>query len=249
MEPGDFTDLAEAYRRSRPGYPPALVDALLRRAGVRRGDPVCDAGAGTGILAAMLAERGLRVTAVEPNEAMRRNAPLLHGVRWVPGSFEATGLATGSQAWVAAAQSFHWADPTRALPELRRILRPGGRLSALWNERENGDSETLAWVEEAMRRHAPAYRGGRRLADPAATIVSTGDFSRVEVDEERQVVRMGRARFVELWMSRNVFRVAAGVEGAARFRADLEAHLDRVGALSIDVPYRCVAFTAVARPA
>ncbi|HXT58535.1 MAG TPA: class I SAM-dependent methyltransferase, partial [Pirellulales bacterium] len=136
MTLGDFSEQAEAYARARPSYPAELLDALVEHVGVKRGDAVADLGAGTGLLTGLLAARGFEVAAVEPNEPMRRQAKPLTGVRWINGTFEATGLSPASQRWAVAAQAFHWADPARALPEVRRILRPGGFFTVLWNNRE-----------------------------------------------------------------------------------------------------------------
>jgi ubiquinone/menaquinone biosynthesis C-methylase UbiE len=115
MALGDFAPQATAYG-ARPGYPEALVDLCVTRAGVVAGDRVADIGAGTGIFTQHLAARGLVVDAVEPNAAMRAQAPATSGVRWLEGSFEHTGLPGASVTWVTAAQAFHWADPPRALP-------------------------------------------------------------------------------------------------------------------------------------
>src|SRR5690242_9900728 len=91
---GDFTTQAGAYAQARPSYPPALVARLLERACVNRGDAIVDIGAGTGLFTALLAGRGLRITALEPNAAMRGQAPAMPGehVAWSDGTFEATGL-------------------------------------------------------------------------------------------------------------------------------------------------------------
>lgn len=245
MRPGDFTELAESYRRSRPGYPPAILDAMAEAAGARPGDAVADIGAGTGILSELLAARGFAVTAVEPNAAMRRNAPPLPGVRWVEGTFEQTGLGTASQRWATAAQAFHWADPPRALPELRRILLRGGAFSALWNDRETERSPALRAVEEIVRRELPDYPTEPRCADPAATLASTGHFGRPVRSEARHVVVMDRDRFLDLWRSRNVLNVAAGPERMERILADLAREFR--DASRIEVPYVCRAFTAPAK--
>src|SRR5690242_15455013 len=113
---GDFTHQASAYGRARPSYPVSLLDRLMARAGVRPGDRVADIGAGTGLFTQLLAERGLTVTAVEPNQAMRAEAPAMPGVTWIDGTFEQTNLPAASQAWVSAAQAYHWAKPEQALP-------------------------------------------------------------------------------------------------------------------------------------
>jgi len=140
-----FHGRAEDYARSRPDYPAAAFDAMLH--GLPAGCAAADAGAGTGIAARALAERGLRVIAVEPNVEMRAAAarPARGAVEWVDGTAERTGLPDAAVRLVVCAQSFHWFDPGAALPEFLRVLEPGGRLALLWNVRDESDPFTAAY--------------------------------------------------------------------------------------------------------
>lgn len=129
-----FNRLAADYAR-RPPYPAALVDRVAALAG-GPGARVLEAGAGTGHLALPLAAQGLRVTALEPARAMldalaaaARAAGL--AVEAVHAAAEETGLATGAFDLAILADAAHWVDPSRAGPELRRVLAPGGRLAFL----------------------------------------------------------------------------------------------------------------------
>ena len=112
---------------------------------VRDGRPVrvADVGAGTGKLTATLIGLGAEVTAVEPDPqmlaALRQAMP---AVRSVPGSAEEIPLPDASLDAVLAAQAMHWFDMDRALPEIARVLRPGGVLAGLWNV----DDDRVGWV-------------------------------------------------------------------------------------------------------
>lgn len=247
MRRGDFSDLAGAYAEARPGYPAALVDRLVARAGVRPGDPVADLGAGTGIFTRMLAARGLAVLAVEPSAAMRAQAEPHPSVCWREGTFEATGLPEACVVWAVAAQAFHWADPPRALPEIRRILRAGGLFTALWNERQTERSPLVRWVRAAIERIVPEFPFSYQEADPAPILTSTGHFGDVEVHEEEHVVPMDRARFLRLWQSHNLLNSTAGPDRFARFLDELTRHLDEEGVATVEVPYLCRAWSARAR--
>ena len=139
-----FGAVAAAYAEYRPDYPADAVRwcaAPLGRdiAGLR----VLDLGAGTGKLTAQLAELGADVTAVEPDEAMlaelRRRVP---SVRALQGPAEAIPLPDASVDAVLCGQSLHWFDLPRALPEIARVLVPGGPLGALWNS----DDDRVGWV-------------------------------------------------------------------------------------------------------
>ncbi len=143
-----FSAGAEAYEAARPGYPAAALEALAGPVGIAAGQVVCDLGAGTGKLTRELVALGATVVAVEPVAEMRRvlgaAAP---GAEVRDGTAESIPLATESVDVVTVAQAFHWFDAPAALAEVARVLRPGGRLALLWNERD----ERSAWVAEMSR--------------------------------------------------------------------------------------------------
>lgn len=131
-----FAEVAGAYERGRPGYPDEAVRWLV-------GDEPCDVvdlGAGTGKLTRSLVARGHRVTAVEPLEAMRAELEsVLPGVRALEGRAEAIPLPAAAADVVVSAQAFHWFDHDNALPDIARVLRPGGRIALVWNSRDDRD--------------------------------------------------------------------------------------------------------------
>ena len=145
-----FADRASDYASFRPSYPEAAIDAAVAGLSVDRGLVAADIGAGTGISSRLLADRGVRVFAVEPNAAMRESAGPHPRVTFVGGTAEATGLAAASVDLVLCAQAFHWFKPQAALAEFRRILRPGGRLVFFVNERDN-DHAAMSAYNTAIR--------------------------------------------------------------------------------------------------
>lgn len=161
---GRFTDRAADYRRFRPSYPAAAIDAILEGLGEPARLLAADIGAGTGISARLLAERGCRVLAVEPNAAMRAGADPHPRVEFRDGQAERTGLPDRSVDLVLAAQSFHWFKPGEALREFHRILRPGGRLAIMWNQRDDSDPFTSAYTDLITRAadHTPEERWSLR---------------------------------------------------------------------------------------
>ena len=139
---------AAAYELARPGYPDEALALLVDEVGVGPGTTVCDLAAGTGKLTRRLVEAGASVVAVEPVEGMRRQLlDVLPGIEAVEGTAEAIPLPDASVDVVTIAQAFHWFDAPAALIEIARVLRPGGGMALLWNERD----ESSAWVAEMSR--------------------------------------------------------------------------------------------------
>ncbi|MEE2568346.1 class I SAM-dependent methyltransferase [Pseudarthrobacter sp. J64] len=139
-----FQDGGEHYHRVRPGYPAAAVDWLLP-AGAH---DVADLGAGTGKFTALLLERGLQITAVDPSADMLAQLHLsCPAATACLGSAEVTGLPDSAFDVVSAAQAWHWVDPVAASSEAARILRPGGTLALIWNQLDT----TVPWVHRLSR--------------------------------------------------------------------------------------------------
>src|SRR5579863_5928953 len=134
-----FTPRVRAYQRYRPSYPPAILTLLENQCGLVRDSRIADVGCGTGLLAELFLEYGCEVFGVEPNAAMRAVAEELPaaGVQFhsINGRAESTTLPDASVHLVTAGQAFHWFDPVAAHREFGRILKPGGSLVLVWNER------------------------------------------------------------------------------------------------------------------
>ena len=152
-----FDRVADVYERTRPDYPPAILDALPLD-----GDAaVLDLGAGTGKLTRVLAARYREVTAVEPLPNMRailqRVVPTAAAL---PGSAEEIPLEDASVDGVFAAQAFHWFDKERALPEIARVLRPGGVFAIVWNQPDEtrDDPRAPEFLAEVSKLHDEAMK-------------------------------------------------------------------------------------------
>jgi len=158
-----FEQVAELYERARPGYPDAILAWFAERLGLRGGRTVLDLGAGTGKLTRALVATGAEVIALEPGDEMRAQ---LQGA--VP---EAAVLAAGAEAIplpddsvdaVTAGQSFHWFRVDEAVPEIRRVLRPGAGLGLVWNMRDQ-DDELQREITDLIAPFVPPGREGEGL--------------------------------------------------------------------------------------
>jgi SAM-dependent methyltransferase len=156
---------ADHYERGRPGWPEGAVASVIDRFGAAR---VLDLAAGTGKLTRVLAEHADDVIAVEPLEGMRRQLEQhLPRVRVLTGTAEAIPLADGGVDAVFVAEAFHWFDLPRAVPEIARVLRPGGGLAVLWNRPQ---WDAFAWFDELW--------AVLRVHREAVTTTSSPDYER-----------------------------------------------------------------------
>jgi SAM-dependent methyltransferase len=156
-----FSTRVESYIRSRPNYPPAVLDTLRRDCNLTAASIVADIASGTGIFTRHLLENGNRVFAIEPNPDMRGAAERLlsayPNLESVNGTAEATTLPDASVDLVAAAQAAHWFDLPRARREFARILRPGGYVALLWNERRIDSTPFLRDYEKLIEAYSTDY--------------------------------------------------------------------------------------------
>jgi SAM-dependent methyltransferase len=156
-----FSDRVENYIRYRPGYPPEALAALKTECGLTPVHVVADIASGTGIWTRALLENGNAVFGVEPNADMRQAGErLLAGFprfSSVAGTAEATALADESVDFVTAAQAAHWFDRQCSRKEFVRILKPGGWLVLLWNERETDTTPFLREYEQLLLTYGTDY--------------------------------------------------------------------------------------------
>jgi SAM-dependent methyltransferase len=131
-----FELVADVYERARPEYPADAIAWLVEQLDLRAGRRVLDLGAGTGKLTRALPPSGARVVAVEPGEQMLAQLRhVLPDVEALQGAAEAIPLEDASVDAVTVGQAFHWFRHAEALPEMHRVLRPGGRVGLIWNGR------------------------------------------------------------------------------------------------------------------
>lgn len=199
-----FTGLAELYAKFRPTYPDAALDFIRSRCGLAPGSLLVDVGSGTGISARLFAQHGIRVIGIEPNADMRARAdaerlpPELPAPEYREGRAEATGLPDNVADAVLAAQAFHWFEPETTLQEFHRILRPGGWVVLLWNERDETDSFTRAYGDlfrtvgqTEMLERSRGQAGMALLSSPLFQNAARVTFAHAQCVEEEGL--LGRA--------------------------------------------------------
>lgn len=155
-----FSNRVADYVKYRPSYPEAIITFLQEQYGLTTDKVLVDIGAGTGISAELFLQAGYRVIAVEPNREMREKSVELlsayEGFRALDGKAEEMPLASGSIDGIVAGQAFHWFDREKTKQEFTRILKPGGPVVLIWNERKTSSDFEKAY-DALIIRHARDY--------------------------------------------------------------------------------------------
>ncbi|TCC12239.1 class I SAM-dependent methyltransferase [Kribbella soli] len=189
-----FGAVATAYDAGRPTFP---AEALIWILGPGRGLQVLDLGAGTGKLAAVAADLGHDVIAVDPSQEMLEVCRRRPGIDTMVGAAESIPLAHASVDAVIVGQAFHWFDHARALPEIARVLRPGGVLGLLWN---NADT-VVPWVRRIFQVLQGDGFGGTDRFDPVPIIEQSNLFTLLESARFRHWHDLNRAGLRQLAQS------------------------------------------------
>lgn len=229
-----FGSVADAYDRARPTYPREAAAWLVGEEAVT----VLELGAGTGKLTEVLVGLGHDVHATDPDDAMlARLRERLPDVPTSVASAEQIPAPDGTFDVVVVAQAFHWFDHDRALPEIARVLKPGGRLALVWNQRD----EQIPWV-----RKLGALLGSQEHQLDAEPLVLSPLFGFVEDHTFRQWQVVDRESIQELALSRSNIAVLDEDARAAKL-AEVLAFYDDYGRGmdGMQLPYVTACFRAV----
>ena len=234
-----FAEVAGAYERGRPDYPEEAVRWL---AGDEPRD-VVDLGAGTGKLTRALVALGHRVTAIEPLPEMLELLPAAApGAFAILGNAEIIPLPDAHADVVTCAQSFHWFDHPVALPEIARVLRPGGRLAYVWNSRDDREPwvarlSTLIGSETVSR------------ADSVLPVAESGLYEPVETAVFHFEQILDRERLLDLVLSRSYCAKLPPADRTPILDAVGELYDEIAGPDGIRLPYVTECFRAEKRGA
>jgi ubiquinone/menaquinone biosynthesis C-methylase UbiE len=145
-----FDQLAAEYDSYRSGYSRSLYD-ILDEYGFKPGLSVLDVACGTGLASEPLAKRGLKITGLDMSEAMLDKARIrLKEARLVVGDAEKLAFPDHSFDAVVCGQAIHWMDQGKALSEMTRVTKAGGRV-AIWVKKMVVDEPLRKLREDAAR--------------------------------------------------------------------------------------------------
>ena len=157
-----FSNRVENYIRYRPGYPTEVLTLLESECGITQQSVIADIGSGTGKLSEIFLQQGYSIIGVEPNAVMREAAEKLlekYGrFTSVNGTAEDTTLLDASVDLITAGQAFHWFNPRRTKVEAARILKPGGWVALIWNDRKLASTPFLQDYEALLLKYGTDYK-------------------------------------------------------------------------------------------
>lgn len=186
-----FSNRVANYVKYRPGYPKEILRFLRDELNLQPFSMIADIGSGTGILTKLFLENGNTVYGVEPNAAMRAAAEEFlkdfPNFRSVDGTSENTMLPDQSIDFVTAAQAFHWFDAERTRPEFARILKEGGSVALVWNERRLDANEFLREYEKFLLEFGHDYANVRHenVTDDKLRDFFQGDFDNATFENKQ----------------------------------------------------------------
>lgn len=244
----DFGRTASDYARHRAGFPPLLLERLAAYGIGKGGQSVLDLGTGTGSLARLFAARGAVVTGIDPAEPLLDQARRLDreagvSVSYLTGSAERTGLPSGAFDVVTAGQCWHWFRGDEAAAEVRRLLRPGGRVVIAHFDWLPLPGNVVETTERLILAHNPGWTlsGGTGMYPRWLTDLRTAGFRGAETFSFDVDVPYTR----ESWVGR--IRASAGVAASLpppaveRYSAELTAAITTG---QLQVPHRVWAVVA-----
>ncbi|HEY74966.1 MAG TPA: class I SAM-dependent methyltransferase [Thermoflexia bacterium] len=190
MSPNVFDGLASGYDLGMWPLERAILHRLRRRAFSIGQGSVLELGVGTGVNLPFYGSEA-RVTAMDASPQMLRHAARRRtraSVRFVQADVHHLPFADGSFDAVTGSLLFcSVEDPSRALAEVRRALRPGGRLILIEHTRGTGLG---AWLTDRLHPLWYRWNGVCRLNRETTRAVIRAGFQ--EVREERHLLGIVR---------------------------------------------------------
>lgn len=244
----DYTDLADAYLK-RPEYASSAIDSIIEIAGLNENEAACDVGAGVAHLTLELHKRNLDVTAIEPNDAMRRNGiKRTEGLKidWHEGTGENTGMESDTFRLVTFGSSFNVCDRQLALAETNRILKQKGWFACMWNHRNIETNAIQKEVESIIKSIIPSYGYGTRREDQTSEIEKCGLFHEVKFIEGTITHKQSIDGQIEAWKSHATLQRQAGDKFYSVIEK-IETYFNSLNENYIDIDYTTRVWMAQAK--
>jgi SAM-dependent methyltransferase len=223
--PESFNEVAALYDQARPLYPQAVIDDLFALTAAQAGGHVLEIGCGTGQMTVPLAERGLRITALEPGADLaaiaRTKLAAYPDAEVVQRRFEDYELPPEPFDLVVSATAFHWVDPEIRVTKSATALKPGGYLAVIhthWGVGTHRDAFSARsqfcyerWEPEAEPAFVPPVTADLPTSSPE--LDDSPNFASIEHRLYEQVNHYSTASYLDLLRT---FSNIQGLDAAAR---------------------------------
>ena len=208
----DYTNASKTYNK-RPQYNQKTINRIITDTKLSNNNTVCDIGAGTGYLSVKFAEKGINVTAIEPNQSMRaigesvsKDNPL---IQWKDTQAESTKELANSFDMISFGSSFNVVDRNLALKEALRIVKSHGYFCALWNHRDL-NNPLQSEIESCIGSHIPNYSYGLRRENQGEFLSKSNYFSFVKEFSDSFTISQKKDDIINAWKSHQTLIKQAG---------------------------------------
>lgn len=249
--------MANLYNETRPRYPAALIEDIIRLSALEADEQILEIGCGAGNATISFAERGYRLLAIELGERLaeyaRQNCRAYPSAVIVQSEFESYDLPPRSFDLAISADAFHWIRPEIGYPKVNAALKESGCFAFFWQIAVDPQTAWSRAVDEIYRRRAPQFDSPNRAMD-VETIrnLITGNF-REYCGIEEVTIRtydwsesLSADKYVKLLHTYSGFR---GMDDDLRelLDKDVYAVIQNAGG-NIQQPYRALLFHARKEP-
>jgi SAM-dependent methyltransferase len=232
-----FGAIPDQYDAVRPGYPAAILAAVLARVPETGTIRILEVGCGTGQATRLFASLGQPLLATDLSPALvgaaRERLAAFPNVQFAVGAFEHLPLPGDSYDLLISAQAFHWIDPAIGLPKAHRVLAAGGTLALFWNFTDYDADPLLGCIRDVSLRHVPALAGwpdasAARFAEFSDfwlnTLREAGNFTAISATVVPSLLEYSHDRFRQLLATYSWVQTQPASVQTALF-ADLDAVL------------------------